>query len=457
MSESSGAGRIPVVGRIVLASILAVGLVAAALSLTVWSYRNALAAHNLARAAVYERSYSRAAETHLARERSVMNESLLNPLDRVQGEIKTNQLGFVSNLSKVGVGEPAESALVQRAVAANERFLANFATNAQIGHGSIQATRREESELDRAEETVLAPLRALRSLNTRYERRVAASSDASSHRALLFAIVAGALAVAGGIGFALHTLGLVRKIGSRNDRLTELDRLKDDFVASVSHELRTPLTSIRGYLELLREGEAGELTDDQQQFVAIVERNADRLLRLVGDLLFVAQVEAGKISLDPGPTDIEELVRQAVDAARPAAAEKSIAVNLDLGVAGASELHADRARLGQVLDNLISNALKFTQTGGHVAVRTSQDADTVVIEVSDDGMGMSQADVKQLFQRFFRTAAATDQAIQGTGLGLAIVKAIIEAHDGVITVKSAAGAGTVFRVELPRSLELAAA
>ena len=98
--------------------------------------------------------------------------------------------------------------------------------------------------------------------------------------------------------------------------------------------------------------------------MAIVERNADRLLRLVGDLLFVAQVEAGKISLDPGPTDIEELVRQAVDAARPAAAEKSIAVDLDLGVDGVSELHADRARLGQVLDNLISNALKFTQTAG---------------------------------------------------------------------------------------------
>jgi signal transduction histidine kinase len=457
VSESSGAVRIPVVGRIVLASILAVGLVAAALSLTVWSYRDALAAHNLARAAVYKRSYSRAAETHLARERSVMNEYLFNPLDHVQGEIKTNQLGFVSNLSKVGVGEPAESALVQRAVAANERFLANFATSVRIGDGNFQASRREELVLDRAEETVLVPLRALRSLNTRYEQRVVASSDASSHRALLFAIVAGALAIAGGIGFALHALGLVRRIGSRNDRLTELDRMKDDFVASVSHELRTPLTSIRGYLELLREGEAGELTGAQHEFVAIVERNADRLLRLVGDLLFVAQVEAGKITLDPGLTDIEELVRQAVDTARPAATEKGIAVDLDLAVDGVSELHADRARLGQVLDNLISNALKFTQTGGHVTVPTSQDADAIVIEVSDDGMGMSPADVNRLFERFFRTASATKQAIQGTGLGLAIVKAIVEAHDGVITVRSIAGAGTVFRVELPRSLELAAA
>jgi signal transduction histidine kinase len=446
-----------VVGRIVLASILAVGLVAAALSLTVWSYRSALAAHNRARTAVYERSDSRAAETHLARERSVMNEYLLNPLDHVQGEIKTNHMGFVSNLSKVGVGEPVESALVQRAVAANERFLANFATRARTGDGSVQASRREEFELDRDEETVLAPLRALRSLNTRYEQRVVASSDASSHRALLFAIIAGALAIAGGIGFALHALGLVRRIGSRNDRLTELDRLKDDFVASVSHELRTPLTSIRGYLELLREGEAGELSDDQLGFVSIVERNADRLLRLVGDLLFVAQVEAGKITLEPGPTDVQELVRQAVDAARPAATEKGIAVDLDPGVDVGSDLHADRARLGQVLDNLISNALKFTEAGGHVAVRTSQHADAIVIEVSDDGMGMSQVDVNQLFQRFFRAASATEQAIQGTGLGLAIVKAIVEAHDGVITVKSAAGTGTVFRVELPRSRELAAA
>jgi len=200
----------------------------------------------------------------------------------------------------------------------------------------------------------------------------------------------------------------------------------------------------------------GELTKDQLGFVSIVERNADRLLRLVGDLLFVAQVEAGKIALEPGPTDVEEIVRQAADAARPAAAEKGIELDVE-HVDGLSELHADRARLGQVFDNLISNALKFTPPGGHVAVRTSQQAEAVVIEISDDGMGMSEADVNQLFERFFRAASATEQAIQGTGLGLAIVKAIVEAHDGAITVESAAGEGTIFRVELPRSRELVAA
>ena len=158
-------------------------------------------------------------------------------------------------------------------------------------------------------------------------------------------------------------------------------------------------------------------------------------------------MEAGKITLERGSTHVEELVRQAVDAARPAATEKGIEIALDLD--GLGELHADRARLAQVLDNLISNALKFTSPGGHVSVRTSRHADVGVIEVSDDGMGMSEEDRGQLFQRFFRTASATDHAIQGTGLGLAIVKAIVEAHDGVITVESVEGEGTAFTVELP--------
>jgi signal transduction histidine kinase len=447
VSKPGGIGSSRVIGRIALASVLAVALIAAVLAATVWSYRTALAAHDVAAGAINERSDSHAAETYLSREREAMNEYLLNPHVGVRAEIKANQAGFVTNLSRVGVGEPDEWSKVQLAITANEKFLAIFAKSSHIGAKNVQDFRRLEAELDDGENAVLAPLHALRSLNSVYERKVQQSSDASSRRALLFAIFAGALAIAGGLGFALYALRLVRDIGSHNERLHELDRMKEDFVASVSHELRTPLTSIRGYLELLREGEAGELTDEQQQFVSIVERNADRLLRLVGDLLFVAQVEAGKIALDPGSTHIEELVRQAVDAARPAATEKRIEIEIDLD--GLGELRADRARLAQVLDNLISNALKFTPPGGHVAVRTSRHADVCVIEVSDDGMGISDEDQVRLFQRFFRTASATDQAIQGTGLGLAIVQAIVEAHDGVITVKSVEGEGTVFRVELP--------
>jgi signal transduction histidine kinase len=454
MSESDDIRGSRTIRRIAVASVLAVTLIAVVLVLTVGTYRSALAAHRAAEAAIAERALSHAAETYLFREHEAMNEYLLGH-KVVRMEITTHAALFRSTLLKIGIGERLETSLVQRALAGNREFLAIFARGSRVSIGNVAAFRRLEGQLHGGENGVLMPLHALGSLNSGQALVLARDSDASSRRALLLAIVAGALAISGGLAFALYATRLVRNIGSRNERLRELDRLKDDFVASVSHELRTPLTSIRGYLELLREGEAGELTEEQQQFVSIVERNSDRLLRLVGDLLFVAQVEAGKITLDPGPTDVEELVRQAVDAARPAATEKGIEFDLDLE--GLSELHADRARLAQVLDNLISNALKFTSPGGHVAVRTTQHADVVVIEVSDDGMGMSEEDQEQLFQRFFRTASATEQAIQGTGLGLAIVKAIVEAHDGVISVESVAGKGTIFRVELPLARELVAA
>lgn len=433
--------------RIAVASVLVVTLIATVLVLPVWHYRSALDAHDAVADSISERSNSHSAETYLSREREAMNEYLLNPRQSVRAEVRTHAAGFRGLISRVGVGEPLEMWFVRRALAANDEFVATFEASTGTRVESVLALRRLELELDAGENDVLLPLRNLRATNAVYAESVAKSSDASSLRALLFAIFAGALAVAAGGAFALYAVRLLRNIGSHNERLHELDRMKDDFVASVSHELRTPLTSIRGYLEFLREGEAGELNDEQHQFVSIVERNSDRLLRLVGDLLFVAQVEAGKITLERDSMHVEELVRQAVDAARPAATEKGIEIALDLD--GLGELHADRARLAQVLDNLISNALKFNSSGGHVSVRTSRHGDVGVIEVSDDGMGMSDEDRGQLFQRFFRTASATDQAIQGTGLGLAIVKAIVEAHDGVITVESVEGEGTVFTVELP--------
>jgi signal transduction histidine kinase len=228
--------------------------------------------------------------------------------------------------------------------------------------------------------------------------------------------------------------------------------VKDDFVASVSHELRTPLTSIRGYLELVLDGEAGDLTDEQRQFLSIVDRNADRLLRVVGDLLFVAQVDAGKIAIERAPMDVDELVHQSVEAARPAASEQG--VELDLEVDGLGPLNADRARLAQVIDNLVSNAVKFTPSGGRVEVRSAREGDLAVLEVTDTGIGISADDQDRLFQRFFRADEATQRAIQGTGLGLAIVQAIVEAHDGAISVASSPGAGTTFRVELPLEREL---
>jgi PAS domain S-box-containing protein len=231
----------------------------------------------------------------------------------------------------------------------------------------------------------------------------------------------------------------------QNDKLRQLDRLKDEFVALVSHELRTPLTSIRGYLELICDDE--NLTDEQMRFLETIDRNAQRLQRVVGDLLFVAQVEAGKLSLEDGDVDLNTLVEEAVETARPAAATKSIALIADLGEL--PEIRGDRARLAQVLDNFISNGIKFTPTGGSVTVATHAQPGQVEIVVSDTGMGIPANELPLLFQRFFRAERATSAAITGTGLGLAIVKAIVTGHGGRIRVESEDGAGTTFRVILP--------
>jgi PAS domain S-box-containing protein len=240
---------------------------------------------------------------------------------------------------------------------------------------------------------------------------------------------------------------LLTREREQNEELRKLDRLKDEFVALVSHELRTPLTSIRGYLELVLDDASGHLTDEQRQFLSVVERNSDRLQRLVGDLLFVAQVDAGRLELELDHLDAAEVGAEAVEAAKPAADHKG----LELRLVGDShaELVGDRARLAQLVDNLISNAIKFTPTGGHVEVAVRNGDEVVTIEISDSGMGISIDEQQQLFQRFYRTASATSQAIPGTGLGLAISKAIVDAHEGTIELESGKGNGTTFRITIP--------
>ncbi len=238
-----------------------------------------------------------------------------------------------------------------------------------------------------------------------------------------------------------------RELELRNERLLELDRLKDEFVALVSHELRTPLTSIRGYLELVLDGEAGEVTDEQRQFLGVVERNANRLLDLVGDLLFLAQIEAGKLSLEVGAVDLAALAAESVETARPLAEDKEI--TLTLATSPLPLLAGDRARLAQLLDNLVSNAVKFTPEGGRVDVRASSSRGNAILEVRDTGMGIPAEEQEHVFERFFRTSRATEQAIQGTGLGLAISKAIVHAHGGRITLASSEGEGAAFRVTIP--------
>ncbi len=244
--------------------------------------------------------------------------------------------------------------------------------------------------------------------------------------------------------------GLIGRIWTMREvtQERELDRLKDEFVATVSHELRTPLTSMMGFLEMLREGEAGELLPEQERFLAIVHRSSERLQRLVGDLLFVARLDAGGLQLHlQDAVPLEEVVAEAVEAATADA--RSHEVRLQLERNGTVAVRGDRERLGQLVSNLISNAVKFTPAGGSVTARVFAENGHGVVEVEDTGIGIPEAEQERLFQRFFRASTATDQAIPGTGLGLAITKAIAEAHDGQITYTSTEGEGTTFRLELP--------
>jgi signal transduction histidine kinase len=235
-----------------------------------------------------------------------------------------------------------------------------------------------------------------------------------------------------------------RLLAEQNERLRELDKLKDEFVSLVSHELRTPLTSIRGYVELML---AEELNDDQRRFLGIVDRNSERLLDLVSDLLFLAQIEAGKLAIEVGSLDMEKVVEECVEAS--AAVAEARRVELEVTIDRLPKIEGDRTRLHQVLDNLLSNALKFTPSGGRVDVRLRRDGDAAVLEVADTGLGIPAEEQARLFERFFRSSSATENAIPGTGLGLTITKAIVERHGGRIEIESAESTGTTVRVRLP--------
>jgi signal transduction histidine kinase len=236
-----------------------------------------------------------------------------------------------------------------------------------------------------------------------------------------------------------------RLVREQVEQLRAADKLKDEFVALISHDLRTPLTSIMGYLELTMDDT--ELTDEQRGYLEVVDRNSQRLLHLVNDLLFVARLEAGQLELNPAELDLAQIVRQAVEEASPRARAKEIELKCETEHVAA--VFADRGRMFQLLDNLVSNAIKFTPEHGSVVVRVAERRGSVCIEIADTGIGVDPSEQKQLFQRFFRASTARDQQIPGTGLGLYISRAIVEAHDGVIEVESTRGEGTTFRITLP--------
>ncbi len=236
-----------------------------------------------------------------------------------------------------------------------------------------------------------------------------------------------------------------QRLSEHNEELRELDDLKTRFLATVSHELRSPLTSIVSYAELIRDEE--ELSPTAARFLDVIARNAERITKLVGDLLLLSQIEAGMIPLDLAPLSVADLVSEAVQASAPLAAQKGVA--LEGAAPDGPPVLGDRARLVQVIDNLIANAVKFTDEGGQVRVSAAADGPDWRIDVTDSGIGIPPDEIGHLFDRFFRASNAATAGRPGSGLGLSIVREVAELHGGRVEVTSHLGAGTTVHLFLP--------
>ena len=229
----------------------------------------------------------------------------------------------------------------------------------------------------------------------------------------------------------------------------EVDRMKSEFVSLVSHELRTPLTSIKGYIDLLADGDAGELNEEQLEYLGIAKNNADRLVALINDLLDVSRIESGKVELQRTVVDLVGLIQNAASSLRPQIEAKEQHLELDVSRTPHTVL-ADADRVTQILTNLLSNAYKYTPVGGTISVTAQGEGkDMVRVEVKDTGIGLSSEEIGKLFTKFFRAKNRTTQEVGGTGLGLTITRSLVEMHGGEITVASVVGKGSTFSFTLP--------
>lgn len=255
-------------------------------------------------------------------------------------------------------------------------------------------------------------------------------------------------ALTGDVGQALDHAQVYEREEQLVAELQALDRAKTGFLASASHDLRTPLTSVIGYVEMVQDGEAGPVTDKQAQMLATISRNVHRLGNLIEDMLTISKIELGAFSSDLQPVDLARLIPDPVDIVMPSAA----AAGLTFEVACPEEglpVEGDASQLERVVMNLLTNAVKYTPSGGRVALTATSAGGHAVVAVQDTGIGIPEEEQPSLFTPFFRASNAVDRAITGSGLGLSIVRSIIEQHHGDIELRSGRDQGTTVTVRIP--------
>lgn len=232
-------------------------------------------------------------------------------------------------------------------------------------------------------------------------------------------------------------------------QLAEFDKVKEEFVALASHQLRTPATAVKGNLGVLLEGYCGELTAEQIEIIRDANSSNERQLLIIEDLLWVARTDSGRLVITKTPTDMTRLAAEAVAEQTPVARQRRQTLTLER-LTAVLMLNLDAQKIRMVIENLISNAIKYTPEGGRIHVGLTSTDGGAVITVSDTGVGIAPEDLTRLFNKFSRISNPLSETAGGTGLGLYLAKQIVKLHDGAIAVESQPGTGTTFRITLPK-------
>ncbi len=230
-------------------------------------------------------------------------------------------------------------------------------------------------------------------------------------------------------------------------REREIDRQKSEFVSVASHQLRTPLTSIRWFVEMLLDGDLGELNQGQIDTLKQIFESSERMIDLVNKLLNISRIESGRVRVAPEPTDINEIIRSVTAETMPLVKNKKI--SMAVKAIPLPKINLDRKLVGEAVMNIVSNAIKYTPEGGKINITVSKDAKNVLVKIADSGIGIPKKDQPKMFAKFFRAENAVTSETEGTGMGLYVVKSIIELSGGKIWFESAENKGSTFFFTLP--------
>jgi two-component system phosphate regulon sensor histidine kinase PhoR len=362
---------------------------------------------------------------------------------------------FKATIASLGAGQSRTAAILDSmaegvaVVGADERVVFSNAAFAQIlGLGESEPSAGRGLmlvELVRQSELLVLVKKALAE-----RRRVESDVTVGTLRPRTFAVTAAPVeatkadTVEGKAN--RETLGAVLVLHDISE-LRRLERVRRDFVANVSHEFKTPLTAIRGFAETLLGGALDD-AEHRAHFVEIIREHAARLAHLTDDLLRLSKMEAGQLALEFKPVDAAELLVSCLDTAKFGAEQKKVEIELHCP-AKMPAVRGDAERLRDVIQNLLDNAVQYTPAGGRIVVSANAKNGDVVFDVSDNGIGIPQADLGRIFERFYRVDDARSREAGGTGLGLAIAKHIVEAHAGKIWVESTVGEGSSFHFSIP--------